>query len=186
MADSYRILILGASYGSLLATKLALAGHHTTLVCLPAERDLINRDGVVVRMPVKDRDGLVEVRSVGLPGRIDAAAPDALDLGQFDLVGLAMQEPQYRSPGVRELLDKNPRFKPLAPSDADLRDRQPLVYSCAHHLVAYLIETAGIEKLRLFLQAMGRGNLFALAFRSTYGFSPQELEARWMRTIRSA
>jgi hypothetical protein len=31
----YRVLILGASYGSLLAIKLALAGHHVRLVCLP-------------------------------------------------------------------------------------------------------------------------------------------------------
>ena len=37
-----RVLILGASYGSLLGMKLALAGHDVTLVCLPAEADLIN------------------------------------------------------------------------------------------------------------------------------------------------
>ena len=29
----YNVLILGASYGSLLATKLLMAGHHVTLVC---------------------------------------------------------------------------------------------------------------------------------------------------------
>ena len=28
-----KILILGASYGSLLATKLLMAGHNVTLVC---------------------------------------------------------------------------------------------------------------------------------------------------------
>ena len=44
MSKTYRILILGASYGSLLATKLLLAGHTVKLVCLPEEAELINRE----------------------------------------------------------------------------------------------------------------------------------------------
>src|SRR4051794_9271593 len=100
-----KILVLGASYGSLLGTKLALAGHDTTLVCLPAEAKLINEKGAIVRMPVKGREGLVEVPSKSLPGRISAAGPADVNPKDFDLVALAMQEPQYRSPGVRELLD---------------------------------------------------------------------------------
>ena len=52
MGKSYNILILGASYGSLLATKLGLAGHNSTMVCLPAEVELFNSEGAVVRMPV--------------------------------------------------------------------------------------------------------------------------------------
>src|SRR4030042_464101 len=61
--QAHRILILGASYGSLLGVKLALAGHTVKLVCLPNEAELINREGAVVRMPVKGREGLVEVNS---------------------------------------------------------------------------------------------------------------------------
>jgi nucleoside-diphosphate-sugar epimerase len=38
------ILILGASYGSLLATKLVMAGHNVTLVCRSKTAELINRD----------------------------------------------------------------------------------------------------------------------------------------------
>ena len=45
----YRILILGASYGSLLGIKLALAGHDVDLVCLPQEVELINKEGAIVR-----------------------------------------------------------------------------------------------------------------------------------------
>lgn len=101
---SRKILILGASYGSLLGVKLAAAGHHVTLVCLPAEASLINAKGAIVRLPVKGREGLVELNSRSLPGRLDAVGPGAVDAKAFDLVGLAMQEPQYRSPGVRELL----------------------------------------------------------------------------------
>ena len=103
---SRKILILGASYGSLLGIKLALAGHHVTLVCLPQEAALINTEGAIVRMPVKGRTGLVELRSRDLPGSIDAAGPEAVEPRDYDMVGLAMQEPQYRSPGVRELLEK--------------------------------------------------------------------------------
>jgi hypothetical protein len=101
----YNILILGASYGSLLATKLLLAGHTVKLVCLPAEADAINTDGTRVRMPVKGHDGLVEVHSWKLPGKLSAEGPQTITPSEYDLVALAMQEPQYRSAGVRELLD---------------------------------------------------------------------------------
>lgn len=100
----YNVLILGASYGSLLAAKLVLAGHTVKLVCLPVEADAINADGIRVRLPVKGRDGLVEIDSRRAPGRISAGAPQAADPARHDLVVLAMQEPQYRSAGVRELL----------------------------------------------------------------------------------
>ena len=105
MPTTYKILIMGASYGSLLAAKLLPAGHAVTLVCLPAEADLINKEGAIVRMPVKGRDGLVEINTSKLAGKLSAAGPAAIKPGDYDLVALAMQEPQYRSPGVRELLD---------------------------------------------------------------------------------
>jgi hypothetical protein len=101
----YNVLILGASYGSLLATKLLLAGHTVKLVCLPAEADAINTGGTRVRMPVKGREGLVEVHSWKLPGKLSAEGPATIKPAEYDLVALAMQEPQYRSSGVRELLD---------------------------------------------------------------------------------
>jgi hypothetical protein len=101
----YNILILGASYGSLLATKLLLAGHTVKLVCLPAEADAINAGGTRVRMPVKGREGLVEVHSWKMPGKLSAEGPGSIKPSEYDLVALAMQEPQYRSAGVRELLD---------------------------------------------------------------------------------
>lgn len=105
MAKTYNTLILGASYGSLLAMKLALGGHRTKLVCLPAESELINEEGIRVRIPVRGRDGLVEVDSRRLPGVVSACGTGEVNLDEHDLVALAMQEPQYRSSGVRELLD---------------------------------------------------------------------------------
>lgn len=103
---AYNTLIMGASYGSLLAIKMLLAGHSAKLVCLPEEADLINNEGQIVRMPVRGREGLVEIHSRDLPGTISAAGPGDVDPSEYDLIALAMQEPQYRSPGVRELLDK--------------------------------------------------------------------------------
>ncbi|MEJ2175168.1 MAG: hypothetical protein P8Y76_09750 [bacterium] len=105
MPSPLTILILGASYGSLLATKLLLAGHRVKLVCLPAEAELINAEGTRVRMPVKGREGLVEVDSRKLPGKLSADGPKAIDPAGYDLVALAMQEPQYRSAEVRALID---------------------------------------------------------------------------------
>lgn len=105
MAAPLKIMIMGASYGSLLGTKLALAGHDVHLICLPAEADLINAEGAIVRLPVKGRQGLVEVNSKTLKGKLTAGGTTSADPKSFDLIALAMQEPQYRSPGVRELLD---------------------------------------------------------------------------------
>jgi hypothetical protein len=105
MPNTYNILIMGASYGSLLGAKLVAAGHNVKLICLPAEADLINEEGARIRMPVKGREGLVEIQTRKLPGKMSAAGPAAVNPADYDLVALAMQEPQYRSAGVRELLD---------------------------------------------------------------------------------
>ena len=102
---AYKILIMGASYGSLLAAKLLLAGHTARLICLPAEAELINAEGARVRMPVKGREGLVEIDTRKAPGKLSASGPQEADPRDYDLVVLAMQEPQYGSAGVRELLD---------------------------------------------------------------------------------
>jgi hypothetical protein len=111
MAATYNILILGASYGSLLASKLLFGGHNVKLVCLPAEADLINAEGFRVRLPVRGHRAPVELDSRMLPGKVSAGGTADIDPSAYDLVGLAMQEPQYRSPGVRELLDAVARAK---------------------------------------------------------------------------
>ncbi|HZR63080.1 MAG TPA: hypothetical protein VFA80_19210 [Xanthobacteraceae bacterium] len=105
MPGTYNILIMGASYGSLLASKILFGGHHVHLVCLPAEADLINGEGFRVRLPVRGRKELVELDSRKLPGKVTAGGAAGVKPEDYDLIGLAMQEPQYRSPGVRELLD---------------------------------------------------------------------------------
>jgi hypothetical protein len=104
MSGPRRILILGASYGALLGTKLAAAGHHVTLVGHPLEVALINEDGCRVRFTLRGRDGLVEIHSKSLSGSVDAASPDVAEPARYHLVVLAMQEPQYRAASIRRLL----------------------------------------------------------------------------------
>ncbi|MDH3387804.1 MAG: hypothetical protein OEN02_07840 [Gammaproteobacteria bacterium] len=106
MKRSKEILILGASYGSLLGAKLALAGHKVHLVCLPQEAEVINENGVLVRMPVRGRPEPVLIDSKTLAGEVTAGGPEAVDVDRFDLVALAMQEPQYRLDEIRSLLQR--------------------------------------------------------------------------------
>jgi hypothetical protein len=101
---SYRVLILGASYGSLLGTKLAMAGNSVTLVCRHATTELINAEGTEVRIRLKGEDAHRAIRSGTLPGRIDAQVPEWVNPAQYDLVALAMQEPQYCAHSIRSLL----------------------------------------------------------------------------------
>lgn len=100
------ILILGASYGSLFGTKLLMAGHRVSLVCTKPTADLINREGTLVRFPVKGRESLLDIVSKNLPGSQSATPPEEADPSKFDLVVLAMQETQYGSSGVRELMGR--------------------------------------------------------------------------------
>jgi|SRR5882672_1725743 len=107
----YRILILGASYGSLLGTKLLMAGHRVSLVCTRGTADLINREGTRVRFPIKGWEGSLEIGSTGLPGELAAMTPDEAHPGEYDLVVLGMQEAQYGGKGVRGLMQRIARSR---------------------------------------------------------------------------
>lgn len=78
LAASFNILILVASYGSLLAIKLLAADHHVTMTCRTATADLMNAQGIRVRLPIKGRPdvgvaGLWEMDSRQLPGKLHAS-----------------------------------------------------------------------------------------------------------------
>jgi len=70
--STYNILILGASYGSLLASKILLGAHSVKLVCLPAEADLINSEGFRVRIPIRGRSEPIELDSPARPNMISS------------------------------------------------------------------------------------------------------------------
>jgi hypothetical protein len=100
------ILILGASYGSLLATKLLMAGHNVTLVCREKNAALINRAGTEVRIKLRDEPDHRPIFSRDLPGKLDAVMPQDADPSRYDLICLAMQEPQYVNHTIRVLMVK--------------------------------------------------------------------------------
>jgi len=106
MPDKYNILFFGASYGSLLGAKAALAGHSAHLICLPEEAELINNEGAIIRLPVRGVDGPVELNTKSMPGVVSAGSPQEADPSDYDLIVLAMQEPQYRVAAVKDLLNR--------------------------------------------------------------------------------
>lgn len=100
------ILVLGASYGSLFATKCLMAGHDVTLVCRADTADLVCREGTVVRLPLTAGVPPRAIRSGDLPGMLDAVTPEQANPAAYDLVVLAMQEPQYGIHAIRTLLHR--------------------------------------------------------------------------------
>jgi hypothetical protein len=100
------ILILGASYGSLLSTKLLMAGHNVTLVCRKNTAELINREGTEVRIKLRDEPTHRAIFSRDLSGKVDATSPPDIDVSRYDLIALAMQEPQYANHTIRVLMIK--------------------------------------------------------------------------------
>jgi hypothetical protein len=103
---AYNSLILGASYGSLLGTKLIAAGHDATLVCRTETAALINSEGTEVRIKLRGEDTHRSFRSPSLPGNMNAVTPEDARPEDYDLVCLAMQEPQYSHPTLTDLLTR--------------------------------------------------------------------------------
>src|SRR4030081_4049761 len=103
---AHNILILGASYGSLLATKLLMAGHNVTLVCRKKTAELINRDGTEVRIKLRDEAMHRAIFSRDLPGTVDATSPADVDPSRYYLVGFAIEEPHYTNHTIRVLMIK--------------------------------------------------------------------------------
>jgi hypothetical protein len=99
-----RVLVLGASYGSLFGTKCLVAGHEVTMVCRAPTAELINARGTEVRMRLKGEDRHRVILSTALPGRLEARTPENVDPAGYDMVVLAMQEPQYLHHTIRTLL----------------------------------------------------------------------------------
>ena len=99
-----KMLILGASYGSLLSTKMLMAGHDVTLICRSTSAALINGEGTEVRIKLRDEDEHRSIRSADLPGTLNAVTPEQARPEDYDMIALAMQEPQYSAPAVKGLM----------------------------------------------------------------------------------
>ena len=106
MSEPLRVLFLGASYGVVLGMRVAAAGHRVVFVCREDEIRLIKAGGLALEVPARESPEhlLIEPGHCAFPP--DASAPEAVEPHDFDLVCLAMQEPQYGAPGIRELIQR--------------------------------------------------------------------------------
>ena len=100
---SYRILVLGASYGLLFAVRAALGGHHVTVVCRDAEAKKINANGPFIHTMARKSGAPILVSRDTADLDLVAVTPDKVDPTRFDLIVLAMQEPQFTAPDIRSL-----------------------------------------------------------------------------------
>lgn len=106
MTGFSRILIVGASYGSLMAAKAAMAGVAVTLVGHQSEVDAINSKGVHVKIHGRRLGTVFDLHSKLMLGSIAGCIPRDAEPSCYDLVIFAMQEPQYVQPDVRGLMMK--------------------------------------------------------------------------------
>ena len=100
-ARPLRCLVIGASYGLLPAAKIAAAGHSVTVIGHKDQIRMINQAGVAIRYfdkhvlhPPMGADGLC------------LSTIDSVDPTDFDLVILAIQEPQAASEGISALFQR--------------------------------------------------------------------------------
>ena len=83
-----------------------MAGHDVTLICRSASAALINSEGTEVRIKLRDEDEHRAIRSADLAGKLNAVTPEQARPEEYDIIALAMQEPQYSAPAVRGLMTR--------------------------------------------------------------------------------
>jgi len=129
------ILVLGASYGSLFATKCLMAGHNVTLICTPRTAELINSKGTEVRIKLRGEDQHRSICSRDYKGSCTAVTPDSSHPYSYDLIVLAMQEPQYSQPEVKALMQRIARSgRPVL----SIMNHPPLAYLRRIHKLAHV------------------------------------------------
>jgi len=75
-------------------------------VCREQTASLINAEGTLVRIKLRDEDEHRVISSNDHPGKVDAATPESVAPADYDLVCLAMQEPQYSASAVKDLMGR--------------------------------------------------------------------------------
>lgn len=100
------VLVLGASYGLILGLKASFSGHKVTFVCRPEEIDIINMGKAAVQIPAKHSAVVIELRADASPEHPRAISPNNVKPDDYDFCVLAMQEPQYSSAEMVQLIAK--------------------------------------------------------------------------------
>ncbi|WP_068111352.1 ketopantoate reductase family protein [Tropicimonas marinistellae] len=103
-------LVLGASYGLLPALRILLAGHRVTVVCRPQEQSALATHGASIAF--LRRNGETATRLSAPAVHTTSVANDLgvcgakVDLGAFDIVFLAMSEPQFADAEIAALVKR--------------------------------------------------------------------------------
>ncbi len=90
---------------------------------------------------------------------------------------------RYSRKTLRQKLRTHPSFDPLSPTKKEIKKNQRLVYSAAHHMVTFLIEKHGEEKIGELLRRIAEGSSFEQAFEATYATSSKKMEQRWVHWL---
>lgn len=102
-----RILIVGASYGALIAARLVEKGLDCTLVCNSEELEIINSNGLVVKF--KEREFLLsgEDEKKIIRGNVKSTIPNNCDFSNlYDCCFLAIAEGQLLNSEIQKFLKK--------------------------------------------------------------------------------
>lgn len=94
-----RMLVIGASYGLLPAVKIAASGHRVTVVGRAEEITAIQHSGVSLSFGTGET--LVPPKG---SHALRFATPEIVDPSEFDIVLLALQEPQARASEIASLM----------------------------------------------------------------------------------
>jgi hypothetical protein len=100
-----RVVVVGASYGMLLAMRMAIAGVSVTVIGRPNEVEAIRAaGGPRVRIAARESGPTLELTDVDAGGRLTFDTPESVDLEACDLIFLAASEPQYSGEGLQEFM----------------------------------------------------------------------------------
>ena len=105
MATPYKILIMGACMAPCSPSSCWPPGTPFGWSVSRPRRRCSTRTARAFGCPSEAAKDWSKFIARAFPARCRPAAPEATIRPSYDLVALAMQEPQYRSPDVRELLD---------------------------------------------------------------------------------
>ncbi|MBW7921425.1 MAG: hypothetical protein H3C51_04915 [Rubellimicrobium sp.] len=104
MSAPLSCLVIGASYGALIAARILQAGHRVTLVGHAAECDAITREGLTIDMPFRHL-GLRHPFRLGPDTHdLQLATPPQARVAGHDLCFLVVQEPQAAAPAIAALI----------------------------------------------------------------------------------
>ena len=86
----------------LLGSKLLKSGHNVHLIGVKDEVDLINSDGIYVSIPDRKSKEDILLHSKSLYGKLTASTPENINVSNFQIVFLAMQEFQYKEKELKK------------------------------------------------------------------------------------